>query len=130
MIYSNGPAQPDRRKRRDNHGTQQNDPGHRPGVHALNEKGFYVTVLSTSGGFLRQKNTTLMICTDESRVEEALAILKRVAGKRTQTVYQSPCTYSEHGMVSTAAMVPPVATAQDVGGVTAIVMDVQKMDKF
>ena len=78
-------------------------------VHALNEKGFYVTVLSTSGGFLRQKNTTLMICTDESRVEEALAILKRVAGKRTQTVYQSPCAYSEHGMVSTAAMVPPVA---------------------
>ena len=93
-------------------------------VHALNEKGFYVTVLSTSGGFLRQKNTTLMICTDETRVEEALA------GKRTQTVYQSPCAYSEHGMVSTAAMVPPVATAQDVGGVTAIVMDVQKMDKF
>ena len=43
-------------------------------VHALNEKGFYVTVLSTSGGFLRQKNTTLMICTDEARVEEALAI--------------------------------------------------------
>ena len=43
-------------------------------VHALNEKGFYVTVLSTSGGFLRQKNTTLMICTDETRVEEALAI--------------------------------------------------------
>ena len=37
-------------------------------VHALNEKGFYVTVLSTSGGFLRQKNTTLMICTDEARV--------------------------------------------------------------
>ena len=83
-------------------------------VHALNEKGFYVTMLSTSGGFLRQKNTTLMICTDESRVEEALAILKRVAGKRTQTVYQSPCAYSE----------------QDVGGVTAIVMDVQKIDKF
>ena len=27
-------------------------------VHALNEKGFYVTVLSTSGGFLRQKNTS------------------------------------------------------------------------
>ena len=99
-------------------------------VHALNEKGFYVTVLSTSGGFLRQKNTTLMICTDEARVEEALAILKRVAGKRTQTVYQSPCAYSEHGMVSTAAMVPPVATAQDVGGVTAIVRDVQKMDNF
>ena len=34
------------------------------------------------------------------------------------------------GMVSSAAMVPPVATAQNVGGVTAIVMDVQKMDKF
>ena len=96
-------------------------------VHALNEKGFYVTVLSTSGGFLRQKNITLMICTDESRVEDALAILKRVAGKRTQTVYHSPCAY---GMVSSAAMVPPVATAQNVGGVTAIVMDVQKMDKF
>ena len=99
-------------------------------VYALNEKGFYVTVLSTSGGFLRQKNITLMICTDESRVEAALAILKRVAGKRTQTVYHSPCAYSEHGMFSTAAMVPPVATAQNAGGVTAIVMDVQRMDKF
>ena len=99
-------------------------------IQHLTKDGFFVTKLSTSGGFLRQKNTTLMICTDESRVEEALAILKRVAGKRTQTVYQSPCAYSEHGMVSTAAMVPPVATAQDVGGVTAIVMDVQKMDKF
>ena len=31
----------------------------------LNKKGFFVTELATTGGFLKEKNTTLLIGTDD-----------------------------------------------------------------
>lgn len=99
-------------------------------VSELNKNGFYVTVLSTTGGFLRQKSTTLLICTDEKKIDQAMDILKRVAGRRTETVYHAAYTCSDYCMTSSAVITPPIASAQEVGGVVTVVMDVERMEKF
>ena len=41
-------------------------------VNALTQKRFSITKLSSTGGFLRKGNTTLMIGTEEERVKEAI----------------------------------------------------------
>ena len=46
----------------------------------LNKKGFFVTELATTGGFLKEKNTTLLIGTDDHKLDAVLAILKQEAG--------------------------------------------------
>lgn len=99
-------------------------------VSELNKNGFYVTVLSTTGGFLRQKSTTLLICTDENKIDQVMDILKKVAGKRMEPVYHAAYACSDYCMMPSAVMTPPIATEQEVGGVVTIVMDVQRMEKF
>ena len=42
----------------------------------LNDKGFSVTKLCSSGGFLRTGNTTLMVGVDEEKLEEVLEIIE------------------------------------------------------
>ena len=44
---------------------------------ALTKEGFFVTKLSTTGGFLMVGNTTLLIGTDEARLPELKEILKK-----------------------------------------------------
>ena len=45
-------------------------------VQELNRNGYFVTKLSTTGGFLKAKNTTLLIGTDNEKVDGAIEILK------------------------------------------------------
>ncbi|MBQ2000458.1 MAG: cyclic-di-AMP receptor, partial [Clostridia bacterium] len=51
---------------------------------ALIEAKFSVTKLATTGGFLKQGNTTLLMGVDNERVEEALEIIKKYSGVRTE----------------------------------------------
>ena len=51
-------------------------------VSELNQNGFFVTMLSSTGGFWKKKNITIMLGVEESRLSEAIDILKRCAGKR------------------------------------------------
>ena len=53
----------------------------------LNKKGFFVTELATTGGFLKEKNTTLLIGTDDHKLDAVLAILKQEAGLRKTVTY-------------------------------------------
>ena len=44
-------------------------------VYELNQNSFFVTKLSTMGGFLKKKSTTLMLGVDNARVDEAISCL-------------------------------------------------------
>ena len=55
-------------------------------VEMLNEKHFFVTKLSSSGGFLKKKNVTIMIGVEEERLPEVSAILEKYAGRRRITM--------------------------------------------
>ncbi len=47
---------------------------------ALNEKGFTVTRISTTGGFWRRGNSTLLIGVEDKEIDDALATINENAG--------------------------------------------------
>lgn len=52
----------------------------------LTEHGYFITKLSTSGGFLRAGNTTLLIGTDEEKVPALIELIKQESKRRTEVV--------------------------------------------
>ena len=67
---------------------------------SLTKHKFSVTRLSTTGGFLKKGNTTLMIVTEEARVDEAIDIIKKECGHHQKITINMPYP------------VPPWSTAQ------------------
>jgi len=51
-------------------------------THGLVAAQFQVTRFASTGGFLRRGNVTLLIGTDDAKVDEVLAIVKRPGGSR------------------------------------------------
>jgi uncharacterized protein YaaQ len=49
-------------------------------VSALNEQGFRVTRISTTGGFWRRGNVTLLVGVEDEKVDEALKIIDANSG--------------------------------------------------
>ncbi len=88
----------------------------------LTHKGYGATKLSTSGGFLRAGNSTLLIGTDEDKVDDVIAIISEFSRKRTQMVAPTPSFMTE-GFISRAVEVT-------VGGATVFVVDVEKFIKL
>lgn len=88
----------------------------------LSAKGYGATKLSTSGGFLKAGNTTLLIGTDDEKVDDVIAIIGEFSSKRTQMVTPSPSFMAE-GFISRAVEVT-------VGGATVFVLDVEKFIKL
>ena len=90
-------------------------------IGALSEKNIGVTKLASSGGFLREGNTTLMI-----GVEEVMGILRENCAKRTQIDVAAP--YPIGGA--------PIwnynySTIQvEAGGATVFVLDVSDFKKL
>lgn len=89
---------------------------------ALIKGGFSVTRLSTTGGFLMAGNTTLMIGTDDQKVDDCIAIIAKCCKQRTEVV---PSTSSYGIGVSTA--MPLQVT---VGGATVFVTNVERFEKL
>ena len=89
---------------------------------ALTKENFAVTKLATTGGFLKIGNTTMLIGTEEDRVEKCIEIIKEESKQRTELV---PSTASyDIGRFATF----PVEV--QVGGATIFVVDVEKFIKF
>ena len=95
-------------------------------IGALSEKNIGATKLASSGGFLREGNTTLMIGVEDSRVEEVMGILRENCAKRTQIDVAAP--YPIGGA--------PIwnynySTIQvEAGGATVFVLDVSDFKKL
>lgn len=88
---------------------------------ALTKAKFSVTKLATTGGFLMAGNTTFLMGTDDSRVDEVISIIEQHSRKRTQMVPSS--TYG----TSTYASFPMEVT---VGGATVFVTDIERYEKL
>ena len=92
-------------------------------VNALNQAGFFVTLLQSSGGFLKRRSVTVMIGVDATRLDEALAILKERAGQRKEEIYQS---YNLPG----SGQLPIYSAVVPCGGVTVFILDIQRIEKY
>lgn len=94
-------------------------------VTALTKEHFSITKLSSTGGFLRKGNTTLMIGTEDEHVDEAIQIIKKECGKRQKITVNMPYI-SGSTMMNCATMPMNV----EVGGATIFVTDVERYEKI
>ena len=92
-------------------------------VHRLNKAGFMSTRLSTTGGFLRAGNITLLIGTDEEKVPRVIDILRECCSQLAEIVPGASGNYTEHFFASL-----PVEVR--VGGATVFVVDVEQFIKM
>lgn len=95
-------------------------------VYELNQHSFFVTKLSTMGGFLKKKSTTLMLGVDDVRVDEAVSIIKKMSGSREQLVYTPPTMAGN--VHPTVNMTVPMN--MKMGGATVFVLNVEDFQKY
>ena len=88
--------------------------------HDLLKQKFYVTRLSTTGGFLMAGNMTLLICTEDERVDECIGVISNCCKQRTEIV---PGT-ATMGLGIESAMPMQVT----VGGATIMVTNVERFE--
>ena len=93
-------------------------------IEELNDKGFRVTKLATTGGFLKSGNTTLMIGVEIDKVDIVINIIEEVCKRRKQVVSTQPGLSGESGMYI------PFPLEVEVGGATVFVIDVDKFVKI
>ncbi len=93
-------------------------------VQALNAAGISVTRLASSGGFLQQGSATLVIGTDDERVEQVLAVLR--ANCRARNRYLTPMP----PMVEPGEAFMPFPVEVQVGGATIFVLNVDQFEKL
>ena len=89
---------------------------------ALSDAGFTFTKIATSGGFLRSGNATLLIGTEDEKVDEALAIIRKNCCRRMEIV---PPVHAGP-MPSALSYVSEVP----VGGAIVFVTDVERFEKM
>ncbi|NLM19921.1 MAG: hypothetical protein GX217_07890 [Clostridiaceae bacterium] len=93
-------------------------------VTELNKAHFRVTKLSSTGGFLRSGNTTLLIGVDEPELNMALDIVRKNSSSRKATINTAmPPT----GMGNSYLPYPVEVT---IGGATVFVIDVDHYERM
>ncbi|RDY66432.1 MULTISPECIES: cyclic-di-AMP receptor [Halobacillus] len=91
---------------------------------ALAENDFKTTKLSTTGGFLREGNTTFMIGCNDDEVDDALDIIKDNCSQREQMV----APISPMGGNADSYIPKPVKV--EVGGATVFILPVDSFFQF
>ncbi|SEQ09584.1 cyclic-di-AMP receptor [Piscibacillus halophilus] len=91
---------------------------------ALTEKEFKTTKLASSGGFLKEGNTTLMIGVEDDYVDAALEVIRDNCSKREQMV----APISPMGGNADSYIPKPVKV--EVGGATVFVLPVDAFHHF
>ena len=91
----------------------------------LMDKGFGVTKLATTGGFLRACNTTLISGVEDEKLDGALAIIERICKSREQIT--ASATHMSGGASGVYVPYPIKVT---VGGATVFVLTVDQFIKL
>lgn len=89
----------------------------------ITKASFQATKLSTSGGFLKMGNVTVLVGVEDEQVDEVVEIFRSCCSRRTQMIPTTP-SYLGEGFVSAA----PVQVT--IGGATLFIIDVDKMIKL
>lgn len=100
---------------------QDKDAG--PAVAEINRRGFRATKLASTGGFLREGNTTILVGVEEQDVEHVLQVLRRTSSTRREMLTpQTPAHSGEPYL--------PFPVEVTVGGATIFVVDVDQYEKY
>ena len=93
----------------------------RPLVEALNRRGLRVTRMASTGGFLLEGNTTLLVGVEDDQVETVLQAIRATCRRRTRLIPQPIMD------------VPGTATLPmevEVGGAVVWVLRVERMERL
>lgn len=90
-------------------------------TNGLMHEGYSVTKLSTTGGFLRAGNMTILVGVDDDKVKDVIDIIKKHSHSRRQVI---PTT-SELGM----GFYPSMPVEVTVGGATVFVLNVDHFER-
>lgn len=93
---------------------------------ALTVKGFRVTRLASTGGFLREGNVTLLTGVDDDQVDAVLAEVRAHAQRRTKIMSPNDVAGSTLGLAAADAGWVEVA----IGGATVFVLDVVRFEQL
>lgn len=93
-------------------------------VDALLEKGFRATIISTTGGFLREGNATILVGTEDDKVDEVLKIIEENSQSRTEFIRPWPPA------VEAGEFFLAPTLEVEVGGATVFVLNVERMERF
>lgn len=88
----------------------------------LSKAGFMSTRLSTTGGFLRAGNVTLLIGTEDKKVDAVLEVLRSCCSRRTEIISATAGNYDQ--------FFPAQPVEVTVGGATVFVLDVDRFIKL
>lgn len=91
---------------------------------SLTQSGFRSTKLASTGGFLREGNTTLLVGVEDEQVDRVVSIIKNTCRAREQLV----TPLSPMGGPADSYIPYPVEIL--VGGATIFVLDVERFEKF
>ncbi len=89
---------------------------------SLMERGFKATLISSTGGFLREGNSTFIIGAEEEKVEEILQIIQENCRTRREIVKFWPPTPE-----AASFFTPPLEV--EVGGATVFILNVERLFK-
>lgn len=93
-------------------------------VSTLTKAGFRATTISTTGGFLRQGNATILVGTEEQKVDRVLDLIRESCCTRQQFVNPlQPIVESGEMHVSAPVEV-------QVGGATVFVLDIVRFEQL
>ena len=88
---------------------------------ALTSAGYYFTRMASTGGFLTAGNTTLLIGTEDSRVSDAIEVIRQHCSRRVEKI-SSP--------VQLATPSKAYPTEVTVGGAIVFVSDISHYEKL
>lgn len=90
----------------------------------LRERGYQSTKVSTTGGFLRAGNATILVGVDEEKVQDVLGAFKKCCHTRTQFINPLP------PVMEPGELYMPSPVEVQVGGATIFILDVEHMAKY
>lgn len=93
-------------------------------VQVLLEKGFRTTIISTTGGFLREGNSTILCGVEDSQVDTVLEIIRENCHARIEHVFPLPPVIEAEEFY----WATPVEV--EVGGATIFIFDVHRFEQF
>jgi uncharacterized protein YaaQ len=98
---------------------QDEDAGHL--LDALSERGLRATKVSSTGGFLRSGNSTILMGVEDAQLVGVLDILRATCTTRRQLVGLAEASRDE-----SPDMLPRPATEVDVGGANVFIWDIEQ----
>ncbi len=96
----------------------------RPLINSLMRRGHRATMVSTTGGFLREGNATIFIGTEDKTLDEILGIIRDNCHTHTQYVNPLP------PVIEPGEMYLPTPVEVEVGGATVFVINVDRFEKY